>query len=73
MRGLCCLPSPLDLTSLVNDKTFQGPEEEIHPKGVTMAEDGVVHIEMTSLRQREFRERRKEMKTKASASKSQGK
>ncbi len=72
-RAMLCLPSPADLTSLVNDKSFQGPEEEIHPKGVTVAEDGVVHIGMTSLTLREFRERRKEMKTKASASKSQGK
>ena len=63
-RAMICVPTASDLTSLAKDKTFQGPEEVINPKGITVVDkDGSVHIGLTLLSWKELKDVKKLRKT----------
>lgn len=72
--AMLCLPNSMDLSLLVKDRTFDGPLEMVHPKGVTVVEGNNVHVGITSLTLKQFKQRRKELnKEKVAAAESEGK
>ena len=64
-QAIVSLPTSSDFRDLVSKRRFQGPEETVHPKGVTVVEDGVICVGVSGLTRKKTREVKMRRKTGA--------
>ena len=64
-QAIISLPTSSDFRDLVSKQRFQGPEETVHPKGVTVVEDGVICVGVSGLTRKKTREVKMRWKTSA--------